>query len=127
MRPVIVYDGECRFCQGQIQRIRRWDSRDAFEYAARQTPGLAGRFPILETGDFGTGMRLIEGDGKVHVGADAVYEIARRLPVCRWLAWIYRVPILHGLMRSVYGWVAANRGRLNRSAEVCVECEDGEA
>jgi predicted DCC family thiol-disulfide oxidoreductase YuxK len=72
-------------------------------------------------------MRLICGDDGVHVGADAVYEIARRLPVCRWVAWIYRVPILHAVLPSAYGWVAANRGRLSGSGPVCVECKDGEA
>ena len=126
MRPVIVYDGECRFCRAQTRRIQRWDRRDAFEYVPRQTPGLAGRFPVLEAGDFNAGMRLVSRDGSVHVGADAVYEIARRLPICRWLAWVYRVPIAHGMLRRAYGWIAANRGRLGGTDAVCLECEDRE-
>ena len=116
-KPVIVYDGACRFCQRQISRIRRWDHHDQFEYAAKQTPGLDERFPRLTEGDFNTGMRLIDPGGEIHVGADAVYQIARRLPRGRWLAWVYRVPVLHGLAKLAYAWVAARRQRLGQTCD----------
>ena len=118
-RPVIVYDGDCPFCRKQIIRIHQRDVSEQFEYLPRQTPGLTNRFPRLTEGDFNTGMRLVMQDGEIHVGADAVYHIARRLPVWRWLAWLYRIPVLHRLMRRTYGWIAANRRRLART------CEDG--
>ena len=115
LRPVIVYDGQCAFCRGQMARVRRRDTQGRFDDAARETPGLTERFPSLAQGDFNKGMRLIMPDGQVHVGSDAVYHIARQLPVWRRLAWLYRVPVLHGLARLAYGWVAANRQRLGRS------------
>ncbi len=118
-KDVIVYDGQCRFCQKQVERIRRWDSRSRFEYVPRQTPGLDERFPQLAQGDFNTGMRLIGEAGSVYVGADAVYQIATRLPRSRWIAWVYRVPVLHQLARGLYAWVAKNRQSLGGS------CEDG--
>ena len=126
MRPVIVYDGECGFCQGQVARIRRWDRRDAFEYVPRQTVGLVERFPVLASGDFETGMRLICRPDKVYVGADAVYEIARRLRGPRLIAWVYRVPLVHWTCRRMYAWVAANRARLGPAASDCLKCADGE-
>ena len=112
---VVVYDGECPFCLRQIARIRAWDPGGRFEYLPRQTDGIEERFPILATSDFDVGMRLIEPGGRVHVGADAVYEIARRLPRTRWAAWLYRVPGLHGVAREAYGWIARNRRRLGRA------------
>jgi predicted DCC family thiol-disulfide oxidoreductase YuxK len=116
-RPVIVYDGECPFCQRQTQRIRQRDWAGVFEYLPRQTPNIEQRFPKLVQEEFNTGMRLIMRDGAILVGADAVYEIARSLPVWRWFAWLYRVPVLHGLCRMVYAWIAANRQRLGRSCD----------
>ena len=77
---VVVYDGECPFCQRQIARIRRRDSLGRFEYVPRQSAGLTERFPALAEGDFDTGMRLIKPDGSIYVGADSVYHIARQLP-----------------------------------------------
>ena len=127
-RAVVVYDGECPFCLKHIERIRRRDSRGCFEYAARQAPGLEVRFPKLTDQDFNSGMRLITPQGNIHVGADAVYHIARRLPVYRRLAWLYRVPVLHGLSRLVYRWVAAHRLSLgaSRSDSSCTTPTDAE-
>ena len=114
-RSVVVYDGECSFCRRQIARIQRSDRANQFEYVARQAVGLEQRFPRLAEGDFNTGMRLIDPEGRIHVGADAVYEIARRLPAWRRLAWVYRLPIAHRLVRLVYKWIAAHRRSLGQS------------
>lgn len=118
-KPIVVYDGECAFCRRQIARIRRQDRAGAFEYTARQTPGLDEAFPELARGDFNTGMRLIMPTGRIYVGADAVYRIARQLPVWRRVAWLYRVPGLRGLARAAYAFIAARRHRLGR------DCVDG--
>jgi predicted DCC family thiol-disulfide oxidoreductase YuxK len=114
-RPVIVYDGDCSFCRAQIGRIRLKDRRDAFEYVPRQAEGLIQRFPALAEGDFNSGMRLVMPDGAIHVGADAVYEIARRMPVWKLAAWTYRVPGLRALFRWIYAWIAAHRQSLGRT------------
>ncbi len=112
---VVVYDGECPFCQRQIARIRRRDSLDKFEYLPRQDAGLTDRFPALADGDFDTGMRLIRPDGRIYVGADSVYHIARQLPAWRWFAWLYRIPGIHAVARAAYAWVAARRQSLSRN------------
>lgn len=108
-QSVLVYDGACAFCLAQVNRIRRWDRWDRFEYVARQTPGLGQRFPVLNSSDFDTGMRLITPDGTVLVGADAAHGVVRRLPGWRRLAWLYKVPPIHEVCRWAYGRVAAKR------------------
>ncbi len=116
-KSIVVYDGDCRFCCRQVERIRRWDTRAQLEYVTRQQPELIERMPALADADFNTGMRLITLDGTIHVGADAVYQIARRLPRWRRIVWVYRVPVIHALARLVYAWIAANRLRLSRTCE----------
>lgn len=110
--PVLVYDGQCNFCKRQIARIRTMDRRDQFEYAPRDTPGLTDRFPKLAQEEFNTGMRLVMPDGQIFIGADAVYQIARRLPRVSLIAWLYRVPGLHALARAIYARIAARRQSL---------------
>ena len=83
MKPVIVYDGECRFCQWSVRRIQGLDDTSRFEYTPRQANEIEKRFPSLAQSDFNTGLRLIEetqGNEPVHVVADAVYQIYRSLP-----------------------------------------------
>ena len=124
VQPVVVYDGECRFCLWSVGRIRRLDRAACFEYLPRQTAGVEERFPILASSDFNTGLRLIDaaadatGDEAVYVGADAVYQIYRRLPPYHLFAWIYRIPLLTQIFRAGYALVARNRHRFGR-----IECE----
>jgi len=115
---IVVYDGACGFCRTQVERMRRRDKGRWFEFVPRQTEGLTDRFPRLDEGDFNTGMRFIAPDGVIRVGADAVYEIFRRLPRWRWIAWVYRVPGIHALARWTYAWIAANRRRLSGTCSV---------
>ena len=110
---VVVYDGECRFCNWSVRRIKKLDRRCQFEYLPRQAPGVEERFPVLAESDFNTGLRLVDDRG-VAVGADAVYQIYRRMPPYNLIAWIYRVPLLRQLFRLGYALVARNRHRFGR-------------
>jgi len=78
-KPVIVYDGECRFCQWSVRRIRQLDRREQFEFVPRQSAGLDARFPILAKSDFNTGLRLIEDAGAVPLSDEERARLARLL------------------------------------------------
>lgn len=122
MKPVVVYDGECRFCTWSMNRIRKLDKQDQFVYLPRQAPGIETRFPKLADSDFNTGMRLIVNDDQIFVGADAVHQIYRRLPPFHLVAWLYRVPILHWVFRGGYALVAKYRhlsGRVTCDTSAC--------
>jgi predicted DCC family thiol-disulfide oxidoreductase YuxK len=132
-KQVIVYDGECRFCQWSIRRIQKLDKRDQFEYLPRQTDGVAVRFPRLEESDFNTGLRFVStvsesaestapGDESIYVGSDAIYEIYRRMPPLHLITWFYRVPVFSTFFRACYGVIARNRhlfGKVDCDTETC--------
>ena len=118
-RATLVYDGHCSFCRRWVDRIARRDRSGTFEFVARQTEGLTKRFPKLIEGDFNTGMRLITPDDAIHVGADAAYQVVRRLRYWERIAWLYHVPGIRWFTRAVYGWIAANRQSLGG------KCDDG--
>lgn len=113
----IIFDGECPFCQRQMAWIASRAVPGDFDFVPRQTPGLTERFPFLAQSDFNSGLRLVLPDGTLRVGADGVYEIVRRLPRWRRLAWLYRVPVLHALAKLVYAWIARRRQSLARTCE----------
>ena len=56
-------------------------------------------------------------------GADAVYHIWRRLPLTRWIAWVYNAPGIHWVSNRAYGWIAANRFRLIKPEDCDGVCE----
>lgn len=108
-RCVIIFDDACGFCRRQLAWVRARDREGRFELLGRSTPELTRRFPQLARDDLSSGLRVVLADGQVRVGPDAVYEIARRLRGWRWLAGLYRVPLLHGAARRIYAAVAARR------------------
>jgi predicted DCC family thiol-disulfide oxidoreductase YuxK len=121
-KPVIVYDGECRFCIWSVARVQKKDKQDQFDYLPRQTPGIEDHFPKLVSSDFDTGMRLMVSADDIYVGADAVYQIYRRLPPFHLVAWLYRVPLLHLFFRAGYALIARYRhlsGRVECDSDAC--------
>lgn len=118
-KSILVYDGDCSFCRRSVRRIAARDRDKTIEFVARQTEGLTERFPALDEADFNKGMRLITPDDVIYVGADAAHQVARRLPYWRRVAWLYRVPGVHCLVRAGYACIAANRQSLGG------KCDDG--
>jgi predicted DCC family thiol-disulfide oxidoreductase YuxK len=111
--PLIAYDGDCAFCRSQIERLRRWDSTGQFDYQPRQElPAGDSRFALARATDLERGLLFIMADGQTVAGADAVHEIARRLPQTRWAAWLYRMPGGRALAHRLYSFIAANRKHL---------------
>jgi len=113
----IVFDDSCQFCQNQIKKIKSMDPLNQFEYVPRSSTDLTDRFPMLKEMNFDSGMRLITTEGRVFVGADAIYQIARCLPSTKAIAWLYQVPLIKQVCQLVYKWIAANRQKLAASCE----------
>jgi predicted DCC family thiol-disulfide oxidoreductase YuxK len=112
-RPVIIYDGACAFCRRAIGVIRTKAEAEQFLYLPRQTADIEKQFPAVNFADFDKGLQLVDVDGKVHVGTDAIHFILSRLPKFRKLAWMYRMPGLKSIIRWVYSWIATNRLKLS--------------
>ena len=120
-KPTIIYDGQCKFCSSQIDKIRRLDQTESFYYLPRQSPKLLDIFPMLAREDFNTGLRLISDNGSIFIGADAVYEIYKTLKPYKYIAWIYKLPILKQLCKGGYRLIAQYRNRLKRKCDS--DCE----
>jgi predicted DCC family thiol-disulfide oxidoreductase YuxK len=107
-KPVLIYDGDCEFCQRWVTRIERWDSRRAIDLVPFQDSAAVARYRIPQS-DLNAAMHLVLPDGRVFAGAAAAPEILRLLPGKRWLAWWFRVPGVPWVATRVYRWVARRR------------------
>jgi hypothetical protein len=84
-------------------------SVDAIPY---QDPAIADRFPEVPRADFESAVRLIEADGAVYSGAQAVFLSLACNRKWAWLWWSYtHAPGFAALTESAYRVVAANRQR----------------
>jgi predicted DCC family thiol-disulfide oxidoreductase YuxK len=112
--PVFVYDGDCGFCRGWVERWRR-RTTDRVVYAPFQE--VADRFPAIVREAFRAQAHLIEPDGRVSRGAQAVFHALSYAPRGGWLLSAYRyVPGFAAVSEAVYRWVAGHRQFLTRIA-----------
>jgi predicted DCC family thiol-disulfide oxidoreductase YuxK len=108
MQPILIYDGDCRFCRFWVAR---WRARigDRIEVAsARQA---AARFPEIPPESFAGAVQFVDADGSIASGAGA---IARALALAPggggWLRAYRRIPGAAPISEGLYRLVAANRG-----------------
>src|SRR4029078_6533610 len=80
-KPLFVYDAECQFC---LRWIRRWQetTQEKVDFASFQAVGefFAQAIPIE---CFNSAVHLIEPDGTIYVGAEAVFRLITYRPRVR--------------------------------------------
>lgn len=108
-KPLFIYDGDCAFCTRWVKRWHHTTS-ELVDYLPFQDPQIAKRFPEIPREAFDSSAQLIELDGSVYSGAEAVFRSLSRHPHYHWPLDIYEVaPILAGIAEWCYRFVARNR------------------
>ena len=124
-RDTVIYDGRCRFCQGQIATLRRLDPGGRLTFVSLHDPAVGRDFPELSPDDLLSRMYVVDTRGRAHGGADAVRYLSRRLPLLWPLALPLHVPGSLPLWQRLYAWVARHRYRIGGRSESAVSCDDG--
>ena len=107
-RALVLFDGDCRFCQYWAGSWRK-EYAGRLDVAASQT--ARGRFPEIPLSAYDEALQLIEPDGAVYSGAYAALRARAAGSRSRGLLLpLYEsVPGLAGLMEFGYRIVARNR------------------
>lgn len=108
----VLYDGQCRFCRGQIAILRRLDPAGRLRFLSLHDPAAQTEFPELDPDDLSREMHVVDTMGRCRAGAEAVRYLSRRLPLLWPLAVPLHVPGSLRFWRWLYGVVARNRYRL---------------
>ncbi len=119
-RPVLLFDGHCRFCVAQTERLLR-STGGRIEALSFREPGVLERFPQVESQACERAMQLVLPDGRVLAGADAALAALALRPALAPLAWLGRLPGLRHLLRAGYRVIAANRSRLPGAPLACAD------
>ncbi|MHA3775120.1 lipase maturation factor family protein [Verrucomicrobiota bacterium sgz303538] len=111
-KPLVIFDGDCGFCRFWV---RRWQAlaHDRFNWEPYQE--IAERFPEIPKEAFQEAVQLVETDGRVISGADAVMRVLMTAPGWRTIAKaILRIPPILAITRGVYRFVATHRTFFSR-------------
>jgi predicted DCC family thiol-disulfide oxidoreductase YuxK len=118
-KPLMVFDGDCNFC---TLWIRRWQqlTGEAVDYLPSQDPAIGAQFPEIPPADFTTAVVLIDTDGVVYSGAEAIFRVLAENPKYRWLLGAYvKLPGLAPITERAYRLVASNRTLFSRLTRWC--------
>ncbi|MYL37343.1 thiol-disulfide oxidoreductase DCC family protein [Halobacillus litoralis] len=118
MSAIILFDGECHFCDKSVQFIIQRDPRSRFQFASLQSD--KGRELLLQYNipDDTDSLVLIQ-DGKAHLESTAALSISRQLKGMWKLAYIL-ILIPRPLRNGFYRWFAANRYKwFGRKEDTC--------
>ncbi len=112
--PVVLFDGSCRFCSAQANRLARMARGRIVLRSFRERGALDG-IAGLDPAECEREMKLVEPSGRVYGGAEAVVRALRAgRPVLGRLAAAYYFPGFRSLCDLAYRWIARNRFRLSR-------------
>ena len=115
-KPLLIYDGDCHFCR---RWIARWKDATGERIAYCEYQKVEERFPESPRADFEQAVQLIELDGRVLSGADAVFRIFDFGPDGGWLPRLLRrLPGFMPLARAAYRFIASHRTFFSRISPI---------
>jgi lipase maturation factor 1 len=106
-KPLLIWDGECHFCRLWIERWREITAGKV-DYGICQE--AAPHFPEIPPDEFDRSLVLIQEDGTVFFGAEAVCRSLSYRRSRKWLAWSYdHIPTFAPVSETVYRLIACHR------------------
>lgn len=110
---VVIYDGDCNFCIGQVKNLRRLDCCGGrLSFLSLHDPRVQEDYPDLTRDQLMAQMYIIDQQGRRHGGGDAVRYLSRRLPLLWLAAPIFHFPGTARLWRWGYHQIAKRRYKL---------------
>jgi lipase maturation factor 1 len=106
-KPLLLWDGDCRFCRRWIERLRA-RTGDQVQYERSQQAGA--RFPEIPSSEFGEAVILVLPNDEIFRGAEAIVRALSFAPRGAWLFPAYRkIPGAAMISNAVYRAIARRR------------------
>ncbi|HEY6253283.1 MAG TPA: DUF393 domain-containing protein [Candidatus Angelobacter sp.] len=117
-KPVVIYDGACGICAGNLKWLYRLDTLRKFDALPYQAKDLELLFPNLKIENCNNAMHLVFPDGRIYAGTDAFRQIFLRMPLMFVVGLLMSIPPLPWILRRLYPILARNRYRLGGKCEL---------
>jgi len=116
---VVIYDGHCKFCTGQVQNLARWDGKGRIAFISLHDPEVARRWPDLTHEMLMEQMYLVDPQGHRYAGAAAFRYLSRTLPKLWLLAPLMHIPFTLPIWQFFYRQVAKRRYLMGKTTDAC--------
>jgi predicted DCC family thiol-disulfide oxidoreductase YuxK len=116
---VVIYDGHCRFCTNQVQKLARW-AGGRLTFLSLHDSEVAKRYPQLSYDELMKQMYVLTPDGRQYAGAAAFRYFTRRIPAFFILAPLLHIPFSLPLWQWLYRQIAIRRYKIaGKTDEAC--------
>ncbi|HWW02140.1 MAG TPA: lipase maturation factor family protein [Candidatus Acidoferrum sp.] len=108
-KPLVIFDGDCNFCS---LWVRRWEQESAgrVDTLVAQDGRVPAQFPELSPERLASAVHLVETDGVVYSGAEAVFRTLAHRERGAWVLDFYeRHPVFAHASERCYAFVARHR------------------
>lgn len=107
-RPIMVWDGECGFCE---YWITNWKSNTGNKIDYQTYQEVAANFPDIPLKEFKKASRLIEADGKIYSGPNSAFRsfLYFQNPRPIWHNWYTDINWFTKVTDYAYNFIAKNR------------------
>ncbi len=119
---VVIFDGECNFCKGQVRKIARYSGK-RLAFISLHDPRVSQLWPDLTTEMLMKQMYLVTHNGRRYGGAAVLRYLSRKLPRLWLFAPILHIPFSLGLWQWCYSQVAKRRYKISSLKES--DCDNG--
>jgi predicted DCC family thiol-disulfide oxidoreductase YuxK len=109
VKAVLIYDRSCSFCRRWVERLKRWDRRDALIALPLQDPS-APAVAHRKIEELRRAVHLVTPEGEVFAGARAAREVCRYLPGGRLVRLFFALPGAMPVAERVYRWISRRYG-----------------
>lgn len=120
-RHVVLYDGQCRFCRVNADRLARWGKSGVLHLEDFQKPGALDLYPGLSHNLCMRYLILITPDGRLHAGFEGIVEALATRGSWSRIVYLYYFPVVRQLCDLAYWLVARVRYWLPGKQEECSE------
>ena len=118
-QDLVIYDGDCGFCQSTVNLIKRLDWLRKFNFSPFQNKNILHKYKQLTEEMCIKEVFLITPSGNYYGGYDAFRIIFVFLPLTCVLSWILFLPGITQVGRFLYKVIAKNRHRIKFRNNTC--------
>ncbi len=113
---VLIYDDKCSLCCGCMRWLKLHAiGNDAFEFIPCQSKKRMSLLPGLNEKACLEELHMVLPDGQIVTGDKSLLEILLRLRYFRWLAVLFRIPVIRLFSYAIYRLIANNRYVISRT------------
>ena len=99
-KPLLLFDGDCAFCEREAARLLRWTGNAIRKQSFRE-PGALAPYPSLTEEDCDREMKLIESNDNISGGAKAFFRAFSYGKWTRPFSHVYSIPGFPWISESV--------------------------